>query len=247
MLKIAICDDNEIERMILKKMLQGVLQEMHRNAMVIEFSSGEKLQRNFSRGDYDIIFLDIRMRGLDGIETGKAIRSKDVNVELVFATSSNEFLQEGYEVHALAYLLKPYNVNKVRETFSYYFSKNQGMEPENDYEILTFSVQQKEISLQQKEISMVESVGRVVMIHHVDEVYRVYSRLSEIEKQLDMRLFLRCNQSYIINVLAVEGVVDYDFYMKDGGKIPIRKRDKKDIVQKYYQKRSELAKVQRLS
>ncbi len=244
MLKIAICDDNEIDRMILKRMLQGVLQEMHRNAMLVEFSSGEKLQRNFSRGDYDIIFLDIHMRGLNGIDTGKAIRSKDARVELVFATSSNEYFQEGYEVHAFAYLLKPYNTKKVRETFSYYFTKNQTEIPENDYEILTFSVQKKEISLLQKEISLIESEGRVVKIHHGEEVYRSYARLSEIEKRLDMKMFLRCNQSYIINVLAVDGVIDYDFYMQDGDKIPIRKRDKKDIVQKYYQKKSELSKAQ---
>ncbi len=241
MLKIAICDDNEIERMILKKMLQGILQEMHREVILMEFSSGEKLQRNFSRGDYDIIFLDIRMRGLNGIETGKAIRSKDAKVELVFATSSNEYFQEGYEVHALAYLLKPYDVDKVRETFSYYFSKNQIEESKNDYEFLKFTVQQKEICLRQKEIPLLESQGRVVMIHHGGEKYRVYDRLSEMEKRLDMKLFLRCNQSYIINVAYVDGVVDYDFYMQSGDMIPIRKRDKKDIVQKYYQKRSELA------
>ncbi|MDO4166936.1 MAG: LytTR family DNA-binding domain-containing protein [Eubacteriales bacterium] len=241
MLKIAICDDNEIERMILKKMLQGILQEMHQEVMLIEFSSGEKLQRNFSRGDYDIIFLDIRMRGLNGIETGKAIRLKDARVELVFATSSNEFLQEGYEVHALAYLLKPYDVEKVRETFSYYFSKNQIETSENDFEFLKFSVQQKEICLRQKEISLLESEGRIVMIHHGEDVYRVYARLSEMENRLDMKIFLRCNQSYIINVAYVDGVVDYDFYMQSGDMIPIRKRDKKDIVQKYYQKRSELA------
>lgn len=241
MLKIAICDDNEIERMILRKMLQGILQEMHQDAMMIEFSSGEKLQRNFSRGDYDIIFLDIRMKGLNGIETGKAIREKDAKVELVYATSSDEFFKEGYEVHALAYLLKPYDVEKVRETFSYYFSKNQIEASENNYEFLKFSVQQKEICLRQKEIDLLESEGRIVKIHHYGEIYRVYARLSEMEKQLDMRLFLRCNQSYIINVMFVDGVVDYDFYMQEGDMIPIRKRDKKDIVQKYYQKRSELA------
>lgn len=244
MLKMAICDDNEIERMILKRMLQGILREMGHEVMLIEFSSGEKLQRNFSRGDYDIIFLDIRMKELNGIETGKAIRAKDAKVEIVFATSSDEYLKEGYEVHALAYLLKPYNADQVRETFSYYFSKNQIGAEENDFEFLKFTVQHKEICLRQKDIMLVESEGRVVKIHHRGEVYRVYDRLSEMEKRLDMRRFLRCNQSYIINVEFVDGIVDYDFYMQDKKMIPIRKRDKKDIVQKYYQKRSELVEHQ---
>lgn len=243
MLRIALCDDNEIERMILKTMLQGVLQEMHREAMLIEFSSGEKLQRNFSRGDYDMIFLDIQMRGLNGIETGKAIRDKDSKVEIIFATSSDQYLKEGYDVHALAYLLKPYDTEKVRETFTYYFSKNQIKESDGDYEFLVFTVQQKEIALKQSEIDLLESEGRIVKIHHKGEVYRTYAQLSALEKKLDTKIFLRCNQSYMVNITYVEGVLDYDFCMKDKQMIPIRKRDKKDIVRKYYQKRSELAKI----
>lgn len=243
MLRIALCDDNEIERKILKRMLQNLVDEMHREAMYIEFSSGEKLQRNFSRGDYDLIFLDIQMKGLNGIDTGKAIREKDTKVEIVFATSSDEYLREGYDVHALAYLLKPYDVQKLRETLEYYFTKNQIEESDNDFEFLVFTVQQKEICLKQKEINLVESEGRILKIHHGGEVYRTYARLSEIEKKLDTKLFLRCNQSYIINITFVEGVVDYDFCMQDKQMIPIRKRDKKDIIQKFYQKRSELAKI----
>ena len=107
-------------------------------------------------------------------------------------------------------------------------------------EFLRFSVQQKKFCIKQREISVIESEGRVVYIYHGDEKYRAYQRLNTIEQKLNMKYFLRCNQSYIINVEQVDGVIDYDFHMKNGMVIPIRKRDKKDIVQKYYQKKSEL-------
>ena len=111
---------------------------------------------------------------------------------------------------------------------------------DEDMEFLRFSVQQKKFCIKQREISVIESEGRVVYIYHGDEKYRAYQRLNTIEQKLNMKYFLRCNQSYIINVEQVDGVIDYDFHMKNGMVIPIRKRDKKDIVQKYYQKKSEL-------
>ena len=95
-------------------------------------------------------------------------------------------------------------------------------------------------ALNREKFSVIESEGRVVYIYHGDEKYRAYQRLNTIEQKLNMKYFLRCNQSYIINVEQVDGVIDYDFHMKNGMVIPIRKRDKKDIVQKYYQKKSEL-------
>ena len=59
MIKIALCDDNEIERGILKNVIEGLLKEIGYGVQIFEFSSGEKLLRNYSRGDYELIFLDV--------------------------------------------------------------------------------------------------------------------------------------------------------------------------------------------
>ena len=67
MIKIALCDDNEVERRLLRKIVTAVLQELHQEVLIVEFSSGEKLQRNFSRGDYDLIFLDVFMKEMDAM------------------------------------------------------------------------------------------------------------------------------------------------------------------------------------
>lgn len=239
MIKIALCDDNEIERGILKNVIEGLLDELGHEVQVFEFSSGEKLLRNYSRGDYDVIFLDIHMKQLDGIKTGRAIRMKDAQVEIVYATGSEEYLKEGYDVHAFAYILKPYNLKKVRETLVYYLQK-YGVERENERAgMLEITIQQKKIFIGQRDIYCLESMGRVVNIYCKNNVFKVYARLGELEKKLDSDMFLRCNQSYIVNILWVKDIVDYDFYMPDNILVPIRKRDKKEIIQKFYNKRNE--------
>ena len=223
MIKIALCDDNEIERGILKNVVEGLLIDIGYSAQVFEFSSGEKLLRNYSRGDYDVIFLDVQMKQLDGIET----------------TSSEAYMKEGYDIHALAYLLKPYRVEKVRETLEYYLKKYDVKKQDEKTEMLEVTIQQKKIFIRQRDIYFLESMGRVVSIYCKNGVFKVYSRLGELEEKLDSDMFLRCNQSYIVNILWVSDIVDYDFYMPGDRLVPIRKRDKKEIIQKFYNKRNE--------
>lgn len=238
-IRIALCDDNDIEREILKNIIENIFDSMGDEAAIFEFSSGEKLCRNYSKGDYDIIFLDIHMKQLDGIETGRAIRDKDAKVEIVYATSSEEYLKEGYNIHALSYLTKPYDVKKVKETLEYYYKKN-GIDKREKNELLDISIQQKKIYIRQKDIMWLESMGRVVSIYCRDDVFRVYARLNDLEEKLDEKIFLRCNQSYIVNIMYVKDVIEYDFCMENDRYIPIRKRDKKEIVQKYYNKRNSI-------
>lgn len=238
-IRIALCDDNDIEREILKDIIESIFDSMGDEAAIFEFSSGEKLCRNYSKGDYDIIFLDIHMKQLDGIETGKAIRDKDAKVEIVYATSSEEYLKEGYNIHALSYLTKPYDVKKVEETLEYYYKKN-GIDKRESNEFLDVNIQQQKIYIRQKDIMWLESMGRVVSIYCRDDVYRVYARLNDLEERLDEKIFLRCNQSYIVNIMYVKDVIEYDFCMENDRYIPIRKRDKKEIVQKYYNKRNSI-------
>lgn len=238
-IRIALCDDNDIEREILKDIIESIFDSMGDEAAIFEFSSGEKLCRNYSKGDYDIIFLDIHMKQLDGIETGKAIRDKDAKVEIVYATSSEEYLKEGYNIHALSYLTKPYDVKKVEETLEYYYKKN-GIDKRESNEFLDVNIQQQKIYIRQKDIMWLESMGRVVSIYCRDDVYRVYARLNDLEERLDEKIFLRCNQSYMVNIMYVKDVIEYDFCMENDRYIPIRKRDKKEIVQKYYNKRNSI-------
>ncbi len=100
-LRIAITDDLNSER---EKLSSAIAAPFEKVGLAIgnidEFTSGEALLRQFSAGKYDLIFLDIYMGGISGVETAKRIRSIDKNVMLVFVTTSNEFASESYAVKA---------------------------------------------------------------------------------------------------------------------------------------------------
>ncbi len=113
-MRIALVDDEPILLNILKDTLTFSLAELSIEAEYVGiYNSGEAFLADFEANKYDIIILDIYMRGMTGIEVARRIREKDTEVSLAFCTSSNEFAYETYEVEAKYYLNKPVSQEKV--------------------------------------------------------------------------------------------------------------------------------------
>ena len=116
-MKIAIVDDSSLDRDFLKNGLEIIFEERNiENIEIQEFSSGEELLNYLRENPSDffhIIFMDIYMEDLTGVETAKAIRKTDEQVKIVFITTSNEFASESYEVRAEDYLIKPFDDRRL--------------------------------------------------------------------------------------------------------------------------------------
>lgn len=109
MLSIAICDDNQAARLSLRSALERLLETRQEQARMLEFSSGEGLLSWLSRhqGEVDLVFLDMEMGQLDGMETARRLRQDSAEIQLVFVTGFSHRVFDGYSVGALGYLLKP--------------------------------------------------------------------------------------------------------------------------------------------
>ena len=107
--KIAVCDDVEVERFVLKRQLMSYFQLTGAKAEIREYVSGESLLADIEEGYIwpDLIFLDIYMGNLNGMDTARRLREMDVEAPIVFLTASPDFAVESYEVEAAGYLLKP--------------------------------------------------------------------------------------------------------------------------------------------
>lgn len=109
MLRIGICDDALPARMSLRAALERALERRHSAAEFFEFSTGEGLLRwlDSHAGELDLVFLDMDMGELGGMETASRLRAADETLQLVFVTGYTEHVFDGYAVGALGYLLKP--------------------------------------------------------------------------------------------------------------------------------------------
>lgn len=130
MLRIAICDDEEICLNDTKNMLENWSVATSSRLEIDCFNNGDSLLRESDASRYDIIFLDIVMPLLDGMDTAKELRARDKNVKIIFLTSSPEFALQSYSVKATDYCLKPVTYEKLKEVMDYCTTFNS-QDPEN--------------------------------------------------------------------------------------------------------------------
>lgn len=230
MIKVAMCEDSKTDREILQKIIEYLMKERGLTFQIDVYESGDSLIKGYSNHPCDLIFLDIIMEGTDGIETGRRIREIDQKVEIVYCTSSEDFAIVAYEIHALGYLLKPYEPGKIGAVLDYYVQKH----PQKNQNFIEVKSHRKSVIIPYKDIIYMESDNKVVYIHTTTQGdVKVYNRLDVLEEEIQDERFLRCHQSYFVNMQYVAGLVDSDFIMITDSMIPIRKSGRKLIVKQY--------------
>lgn len=230
MLQVAVCEDKEVDRKILQKIINAIMKERRIDFELDSYESGKELVLNYSNHPYDLIFMDIMMDGADGIETGKEIRELDSNVEIVYCTASQDFAIAAYEIHAMGYLLKPYEPEHIAAMIDYYIRKY----PQEEHNFIEVKSRRKSIILPYDDILYMESDNKVVYIYtRTRGEIKVYSKLASLEEKINQKQFLRCHQSYLVNLQYVVGLVDADFIMADKNMVPIRKSGRKLIIKQY--------------
>lgn len=230
MIKVAICEDIEIDRNLLKKIVAVLMGERGVEFQVDIYENGINLINGYSNRPYDLIFMDIMMDGKDGIETGKQIRKLDSNVEIVYCTASEDFAIAAYEIHAMGYLLKPYEPRRIAAVIDYYIQKH----PQNDKNFIEVKSRRKSMIIPYNDIIYMESDNKVVHIYtQTRGEIKVYNKLDTLERQINQKSFLRCHQSFLVNLRYVVGMVDSDFILINDDMIPVRKSGRKLIIKEY--------------
>ena len=223
MINIGICEDELHYRVNIKDMLGDILSTYSINYKIYEFSSGEELLSNYPK-DLDILIMDIQMKIINGMDTSRKIREFDQNLEIIFMTSFSEFMQEGYEVKAYRYILKPISERKISRNILPCI--NEIMKKKNNY--LTINVKNYVDRIKIDSIVYIETDRPNILIYTNDNKYTTKMSISKIDKILREHGFFRCHNSYIVNLKLVESMNSNT--LKIGEKyIPISKYRVKEL------------------
>lgn len=227
-LQIAIVDDESIQRDSMQTLIKQAAEEMDLTVQLSVFSSGEQFL--FELEDYPelaIIFLDIEMNKIDGLEVAQKIRKKDSEMTIVFATAFAEYAVQGYEVQALDYLLKPIEVEKIIRVLQRYLDRKPQIK-----ESITFDVNGQLVKLFLEDILYIEVIKRECYIHLQDRTLTVNKTLKELSKELN-KDFIQTHRSYLVNVVHIEGLLKADVELSNGETIPVSRRLSKDVQEKF--------------
>lgn len=232
-LQVFICEDKATNQDTLKEILEEYFRDRHISCSINAYIFGKALIDDF-KNEYifpDIVFMDIHLknkRNENGIEICKQLRELNFDGIIVFTTSDKTHAIEAYDVDARGYLLKPYDISKIYDTLDRILSNSQMRS------YYTISTHHRIVNILRSKILYVESYKTQCIIHCAENIdYTIYKKLSDIETELDDSHFLRCHQSYLINMDYVLQA-DKSFILTDGSIVPIRKRELGKIKEQYY-------------
>ncbi len=230
MIQIAICDDEKYMSDHIRMMASNFFRKKKRKISFQIFSSGEELLGY--DGKIDILFLDIQMKGIDGMETARKLRADRFQGILIFITVLKEMVFQSFEVQAYDYLVKPVGERQFEKTMERCLAavRNAGEDS-----LLVQKGHESRI-IRKDEIVFCESIDRKIYLNLVsDEVIDYYERIENLEMKLD-DCFFRCHRSYLINLKHLKGYRKGIAYMDNGGEIPVsrlRSREFSSAVLQY--------------
>lgn len=202
MFYIVICEDDILQRELLATYLRQIFKDLGFEYSLIEFSSGEELLNNYPN-KVDILFLDIQMDKLTGMDAARKIREFDNNVEIVFTTAVLDYIHEGYEVRAYRYLLKPLKYECILK-----HTKACINDLIDKKDTIVIKDRLKTVIIQTKDILYIEVLRKEVTIYTKEEKYIFKTSMKVIEDNLVKKNFFRCHRSYLINLRKVNSLIE---------------------------------------
>lgn len=231
MINIAIVDDLSTDAVGLKNYVQTYYHEKNMDVQITIFTSGEEFSAAYTPGFYQLVFLDIYMKTVNGMEIAHMIRNANDNCALFFVTTSSEFAVSSYDVHADYYLLKPYEEHKLYHALD--GIRFQNVSASCYIEIITDRIP---VHVPIQSILYVDTYRNAIHLHTDAGPLKSYQTFQTFEEMIqEYDCFLSCYRGCIVNMDRISEAQEDGFLMDNGEFVPVRKRGANTIRKAYLQ------------
>lgn len=216
-IKCIIVDDEPLAHVVLEKYIAQI-----QNLELLANCKNALEALNFLHTNtVDLIFLDINMPDLSGIELLKTLKYQP---KIIFTTAYSEFALEGYEYGATDYLLKPIKFERFLKAVNRAFDTMEPKQEKKEEPVQEDESKQNHIFLKQdqsvlkvmfSDINYVEAYGNYVQVYTTDQKIITRQTMTEIEKALQDENFLRVHKSYIVNITKIDKIHNNQIHICD--------------------------------
>jgi len=192
--KILIVDDEELARARLKRMLNTL-----EIKYIDEATNADEAIEAVKNIKYDVVFLDINMPKVSGLELGYEIKYFDDKISIIFQTAYEEHALQAFDIGAVGYLVKPYSLEQLKEMLSRVKATDVAVKKSEDLRILS-KTGESYLLLKPEEIFYVKADLSEVMLRSAKGFSYYSQKISDLEKKLEPYKFVRVHRSYLVNI-----------------------------------------------
>ena len=227
MYHIAICDDESGPRSALRGYTDRFAAETGKPFRCTGFSSANELLRDYPK-NLDLLFMDIRMGGIDGMTAARQIRAFDSQVCLIFITTEHQYALEGYSVRAFGFLKKPVTYTQFRHELTSALHHIDFLRARDDCILLKSGGQAQRLPV--FSILYCEVRNHSVEVHFQSESRSYHCQMKELEELLSPYGFFRCHASYLVNSAHIARIEADSLLLDSGNRVPVSQHRRKAFL-----------------
>lgn len=238
-LKAAVCEDDPVQRRNIKYMLEKWSANKGIRLLLSEYRDSESFLFDWdSQRDYDVLLLDIDLGGgMNGMELARHVRQRDRRTIIIFITGLAEYMNQGYDVQAFHFLVKPISERKLYEILDRLPS---AVEKQETFLLVKSETEVERIPIDR--ILYIEAFSHSIDLYMVPtdpeqkeaERKEIRMGLKELEEKLPAASFFRCHRSYMINLLYVRRICAKNEVVLDyAGSVPVSRSKEKGLYQAF--------------
>ena len=221
-IRVLIVDDEQPARGTIRL----ILKQIGNVEVVGECANGDECLRFVSEhGDIDIIFLDIEMPGISGLQAASSIRLTNPNIHIVFSTGYSQFAIEAFDLEAFDYVLKPYRKARILQTINRYLAMIEVQETKENKELTIAPQNRKLVVRMDEKYKLLDAEKEIVFISNekaggtrfftTDGITESKTPLKDFEDSIPTSCFIRSHRCYLVNINFIRDIIPWfnDTYM----------------------------------
>lgn len=227
MFRIALCDDEPTICAEMERILIHLNKDKKLDLEIEVFLSGEELCKAIETGGvFHLLYLDVRMKLLDGIEVSRKIREEflDESLQIVYVSSSREHTMQMFENRPMNFLPKPVSEEDIERTLQKAMSLWS-----RDKTVFEFNNNNNQYRVKANEIIYFESDNKKILVHTLTETLEFYGKLSLVAQQVGKQNFVWIHKSYLVNYLYIREAKYEEVTMSSGLRLPISQTFRKSV------------------
>ena len=216
-MKIAICEDEKVIAEEIASHVKSYVNESGLEAVIDVFNSSEAFLR--SATVYDLALLDIVFSGKSGIDAAREIRKRGLKTAVVFITSYNEYVYEGYEVGAFRFLLKPIDENALKHAITDFITAYK------EKSHIVIPVDKRIFNVDLEKVMYIEASEKHSIVRCLDETYQSTKSISDYQAEIQSLRFFRTHRRFLVNMKYITEINGNIIILSNGEKVEISRRN----------------------